>query len=79
VLWDCISPSDDATIEAVRSLGGLAAIAIPHPATSSPMVEWSRAFGVPFYLHVADGRWGKRPDPAFEPRGTTRRRRCTTG
>jgi hypothetical protein len=31
VLWDGISLIDDATIEAVHSLGGLAAIAISHP------------------------------------------------
>ena len=44
VLWDCISLIDDATIEAVRSLGGLATIAISHPHCYSGMVEWSRAF-----------------------------------
>ena len=43
-LWDCISLIDDATIEAVRNLGGLAAIAISHPHYYSSMVEWSRAF-----------------------------------
>ncbi len=67
VLWDCISLIDDATIEAVRNLGGLAAIAISHPHYYSSMVEWSRAFGgVPIYLHAADRRWVMRPDPAIE-------------
>src|SRR5215213_11806029 len=31
VLWDCTSLLDDATIAAVRALGGIAAIAISHP------------------------------------------------
>src|SRR4051812_14213411 len=66
VLWDCISLIDDATVEAVRNLGGLAAVAISHPHYYSAMVEWSRAFGsVPIYLHAADRRWVMRPDPSM--------------
>lgn len=65
VLWDCISLIDDATVEAVRGLGGLAAIAVSHPHYYSSVVEWSRAFGsVPIYLHAADRLWVMRPDPA---------------
>jgi hypothetical protein len=67
VLWDCIPLIDDATVEAVRGLGGLAAVAISHPHYDSAMVEWSRAFGgVPIHLHAADRRWVMRPDPAVE-------------
>jgi hypothetical protein len=67
VLWDCISFLDDATIAAVKSLGGIAAIAISHPHYYSAMVEWSRAFGnVPIYLHEADRRWVQRPDPRIQ-------------
>jgi glyoxylase-like metal-dependent hydrolase (beta-lactamase superfamily II) len=67
VLWDCISLLDEATIEAVRQLGGLAAIAISHPHYYSSMVEWSRAFGdVPIYLHAADRDSIMRTDPAIE-------------
>jgi hypothetical protein len=67
VLWDCISMIDDATVEAVLNLGGLAAIAISHPHYYSSMVEWSRAFhGIPIYLHAADRRWVMRPDPAID-------------
>lgn len=66
VLWDGISLIDDATIEAVRSRGGLAAIAVSHPHYYASMVEWSRAWGgVPIYLHAADRRWVMRPDPAI--------------
>ncbi|MDB5351763.1 MAG: hypothetical protein JWN86_3010 [Planctomycetota bacterium] len=67
VLWDCTSLIDEATVEAVRAVGGLAAIAISHPHYYSAMVEWSRAFGgVPIHLHAADRRWVMRPDPAIE-------------
>jgi hypothetical protein len=65
ILWDCISFLDDATIEAVRKLGGISAIAISHPHYYSSMVEWSRAFGdAPIHLHEADRQWVQRPDPA---------------
>ncbi|MBI5877934.1 MAG: MBL fold metallo-hydrolase [Chloroflexi bacterium] len=63
ILWDCITLLDDATIEAVKQLGGIAAIAISHPHYYSAMVEWSRAFGdAPIYLHAADRQWVMRPD-----------------
>jgi len=64
VLWDCISLLDDATIEAVRALGGLSAIAISHPHFYSSMIEWCQAFDAPVYLHADDRRWVMRPDPA---------------
>ena len=64
VLWDCISLIDDGTVEIVRALGGLTAIAISHPHFYASMVEWSRAFGdVPVHLHAADREWVMRPDP----------------
>ena len=65
VLWDCLSLLDEAVVEALGALGGLAAIAISHPHYYTSMVEWSRAFGgVPVYLHAADRQWVMRPDPA---------------
>lgn len=65
VLWDCITLLDDATVAAVRALGGIAAIAISHPHYYSCMVEWGRAFDAPVYLHAADREWVMRPDPAI--------------
>src|SRR5262249_18585925 len=41
VLWDCLPLLDLAVVEALRALGGLAAIAISHPHFYSGMVEWS--------------------------------------
>jgi hypothetical protein len=65
VLWDCISLVDGATVEAVRSRGGVSAIAISHPHFYSTMVEWSRAFGgIPVWVHEDDRGWIMRPDPA---------------
>ena len=66
LLWDCITLIDDATVEAVRKLGGVQAIAISHPHYYSSMVEWSKAFDAPVFLHAADRRWVMRPDPCLE-------------
>ncbi len=65
ILWDCITLIDDATVEAVKALGGISAIAISHPHYYGTNVEWSRAFGnAPVYIHAADREWVVRPDPA---------------
>jgi glyoxylase-like metal-dependent hydrolase (beta-lactamase superfamily II) len=66
VLWDCISLIDDATVDRVRSLGGVRAMAISHPHYYSSMIEWSRILGdVPVYLHEADSQWVVRHDRAI--------------
>ena len=63
LLWDCVPLIDDATVEQVNALGGLAAIAISHPHYYSAMAEWSHAFGgIPIHLHRADAEWVMRPD-----------------
>jgi hypothetical protein len=66
LLWDCITLIDDATIHEVRELGGIRAIAISHPHYYSSMVEWSRAFDAPVFLHSADRQWVMRPDRSIE-------------
>lgn len=66
ILWDCISLLDDATVDIIRALGGVRAIAISHPHFYTAMVEWARAFGAPVLLHAADREWVMRPDPAVE-------------
>ena len=62
VLWDCIALLDDEIEALVRERGGLAAIAISHPHYYASMVEFSRAFDAPVYLHAADRQWVMRPD-----------------
>ncbi|CAG0971444.1 hypothetical protein ANRL3_01523 [Anaerolineae bacterium] len=65
VLWDCISFIDDATIQAVRALGGIAAIGISHPHFYSAMIEWAHALNAPIYLHASNRDWVMRPDPSI--------------
>ena len=66
LLWDCITLIDDATVEAVRNFGGIRAIAISHPHYYSSMVEWSRVFDAPVFLHAADRNWVMRPDQSID-------------
>lgn len=65
VLWDCVPLLDDATVDIVRALGGISAIAISHPHFYTSMVEWAHAFDAPIHLHADDRRWVMRPDPAI--------------
>jgi hypothetical protein len=65
LLWDCISLLDDATIAAVEQRGGIAAIATSHPHLYGSMVDWSRAFDAPIYIHADNRPWTMRPDEAI--------------
>lgn len=65
VLWDCISLLDDATVEIVRALGGVATIAVSHPHYYTAIAAWARAFGAKVLLHAADRQWVTHPDPAI--------------
>jgi glyoxylase-like metal-dependent hydrolase (beta-lactamase superfamily II) len=66
VLWDCITLIDDETIAEVNKLGGITRIAISHPHYYSSMIEWSKAFNAPIYIHEDDRQWVMRPDAAIE-------------
>ena len=66
VLWDCVSLLDEATVKAIRSHGGISAIAVSHPHLVGSLVEWSRAFdNAPIYWHHDNREWVTRPDPAY--------------
>jgi hypothetical protein len=66
MLWDCITFLDDATVQRVRDLGGLAGIAISHPHFYSTMTAWSAAFGdCPVYIHAADAEWVQERGPGL--------------
>jgi hypothetical protein len=65
VLWDCVPYLDDDTADVINSLGGIAAIAISHPHFHTIMVEWSRAFNAPVYIHEGNRRDVVRPDAAL--------------
>ena len=66
ILWDCITLINDETIAEVKKLGGIAKIAISHPHYYSSMIEWSKAFNAPIYIHQDDREWVMRPDAAVE-------------
>jgi hypothetical protein len=61
VLWDCITYLDATTIEHVKKLGGIQAIALSHPHYYSTQVEWAEAFLAPIYIHEDDKEWVTRP------------------
>jgi glyoxylase-like metal-dependent hydrolase (beta-lactamase superfamily II) len=57
---------DEQGIEAVRALGGVAAIASSHPHLTGSSIQWSHAFGrAPVYVSVKDRAWIRRPDPTI--------------
>ena len=66
VMWDCIATLDMATINMIKGLGGLKAIAISHPHFYTTMVEWARAFDCPIHLNSADSDWIMRKDGAIK-------------
>jgi hypothetical protein len=64
ILWDCIALVDRATVEMIKAMGGIEAIAISHPHYYTTMTEWSAALGnAPIYLHAADKKWIMRNGP----------------
>ena len=65
ILWDCLALIDEATVEIVKALGGLKAIAISHPHYYTRIQDWAQAFGAPVHLHAADREWVMRGDPAI--------------
>ncbi|MCA9884636.1 MAG: MBL fold metallo-hydrolase [Anaerolineae bacterium] len=66
VLWDCITLLDDTTIDFIREHGGIRAMAISHPHYYSTMIEWSRTFDVPIYIHEAERQYVERMDDAID-------------
>jgi glyoxylase-like metal-dependent hydrolase (beta-lactamase superfamily II) len=66
ILWDCLSLLDSATIEIIRALGGLKAIAVSHPHFYSAMATWGRTFDCPVLVHEADRDWLVEPDPGIQ-------------
>ena len=68
VMWDCVSLVDDASLAALREIGGLSAIAISHPHFYASMATWSAAFdNCPVYIHVADREWVQYACPGLRP------------
>jgi glyoxylase-like metal-dependent hydrolase (beta-lactamase superfamily II)/DNA-directed RNA polymerase subunit RPC12/RpoP len=66
ILWDCLALVDDATVDIINALGGLAGVAISHPHYYTTMVEWAAVFGVKVHIHADDAEWIMRKDPSQE-------------
>jgi hypothetical protein len=67
LLWDPVGYLDEESVNRVRGLGPVAAIAASHPHMFGVQVEWSRALGgVPVLVSEADAGWVQRPDPAIK-------------
>jgi glyoxylase-like metal-dependent hydrolase (beta-lactamase superfamily II) len=64
ILWDCITNLDESTIETIKKLGGIKAIAISHPHYFSSLTQWSKHFDdATIYIHALDAEWlGRRND-----------------
>jgi hypothetical protein len=57
LLWDPPGYLDQAAVERVAAMGGLAAIAASHPHFYGSIAEWSRAFDAEVLLPEADAGW----------------------
>ncbi|MBA3377978.1 MAG: hydrolase [Chloroflexia bacterium] len=67
VLWDAPGFYDDALVEKIRDLGGLAAIASSHPHLTGVSVSLSHEFGgIPVLYNEDDRRWVRRPDDVID-------------
>lgn len=64
LLWDCIAYHDEQTLDTLKAMGGIDAIAISHPHYYTTHMEWARALNVPVYLHEDDREWVVRHDAA---------------
>lgn len=66
LLWDPPGYYDDALIQSIQDLGGLAAIASSHPHLTGVSISLSHQFGnVPVYSNKDDQGWIRRPDDAI--------------
>ena len=66
LLWEPQGFVDDAMVEALNALGGVAAIASSHPHLTGASVSISQLFGgIPIYWAADDQRWAGRPDTAI--------------
>jgi glyoxylase-like metal-dependent hydrolase (beta-lactamase superfamily II) len=57
ILWDCLALIDQATIDFIRSKGGLKAIVFSHPHYFTTMNVWAAEFDCPVIIHQYDEEW----------------------
>lgn len=61
-MWDLVAFIDEATVDFVKSKGGLKAIVISHPHFYTTHLEWARIFSCPIYISSDDSEWLNRED-----------------
>lgn len=61
LLWDCVTYIDQSTINEIKNLGGIDAIALSHPHYYSSQIEWAKEFDTTIYIHKYDREWVMRP------------------
>ena len=66
LLWDPTGYLDDATVERIRALGPVLAIAASHPHMFGVQVEWAAALDAPVLVCEADREWLGRTAPSVE-------------
>ncbi len=66
VLWDCLTYLDDKTLDGMKDLGGVDAIALSHPHYYGTQVTWAETLDVPVYIHEDDKQWVVRPSKHIE-------------
>lgn len=63
VLWDCVPLLHDATIERLRALGGVRAIAVSHPHFYTGVARFAEAFDADVFLHADESAYVTHPHP----------------
>ncbi|WP_152363552.1 MBL fold metallo-hydrolase [Microlunatus speluncae] len=66
LLWDPLGYLDDATVERIRALGPVLAIAASHPHMYGVQLEWADALDAPVLVCEADREWLGRTGPRVE-------------
>lgn len=67
LLFDPPGFLDEAGVEELRELGGVAVIASSHPHLTGVSIQWSHAFDrAPVLVAADDAEWIRRPDPVIE-------------
>jgi glyoxylase-like metal-dependent hydrolase (beta-lactamase superfamily II) len=72
LLWDPTGYVDDAALEKVRDLGGVAYVVASHPHMYGVQTAWAHALGARVLVAEADREWLQRPDDTVEFWGGTR-------
>lgn len=65
LLWDPVGYIDQPTVQRIRDLGPVLAMASSHPHMFGVQVEWAHALDAPVLVNDADKQWLGRLDPSI--------------